>query len=45
MDDLPPDLEDFQERFDNIRRPKNKEYMGDYTQTIKEPVEKKAQSP
>lgn len=31
MDDLPPELEDFQERFDAIRRPKNSDYVGDYT--------------
>jgi hypothetical protein len=40
MDDLPPELEDFQERFEQIRRPKNQEYTGDYTQPVKEPVAK-----
>ena len=36
MEDLPPDLEDFTEKFATIRRPKNTEYVGDYTETKEE---------
>jgi hypothetical protein len=38
MDDMPPDLEDFTDKFEAIRRPKNTEYVGDYT----EPKEEKS---
>jgi len=36
MDDLPPDLEDFTEKFEAVRRPKNTEYVGDYTTPVPE---------